>query len=561
MRTHCPSCSAVLDVTEDILNIANGKVRCGDCNAVFNGYDYLEKTDEDLAPVITSKNSQSNTQPALEDSIGELDSIEAELSSLDESFEASSLQIDKIAESTPSPKIDVSFKATSPDPEPTPNMPDSVPQRKQIDIDLSEKITGSTESSAPPRKKVEHVRISDDTPEHKTSTPDGALETPNIQEPILDEPKVDLPEIDLDLHTPEQTPESFGVDVEEVIASDSSIDDIIHQFMNDGEQSPENQIDPESSHAMEIDEMIAESGIIIDAEEDDESFKELMDELNQDKPEAPSAPQSKEEALAHALSDSASPEDDIFAGLTGVDLDGALSTRATDEAIKALFPVREEAGTELSIEIEPEEDLTEKTLDIEQSMNELFGSDEPSTSKTEQSLLTPKSKIIDDNDTKQTKPATPKKISKKLKTLGFLSCILLLLGFCAQALYAARYKLAQNPATSAITVKTCKYIPFCELRQPKSYTLISKEITPHPVLKDVQVLDITLKNTARFEQPLPSIFISMTDSMGKQVAQSLFKSSEYEPDNPWMNTGETRSIQIPFKTPSTQTRYFEIDFQ
>lgn len=553
MRTHCPSCSAVLNVTEDILNVANGKVRCGDCNEVFNGYDHLEKTDKDTATVLTSEKQKTTEHHSFTDS--DLDGIEAELSSLDESFETSSLQIDKTTKPTSSPKIDLSFKATSPDPEPTPDTSKTAQESRKIDINLSKKVTEKTENSAQrPHKKVKPARVGNDVAENNTPN--------NTHKPVLNEPKVDLPEIDLDLDAPEQNPEAFGVEVEEVIASDSSIDDIINKFMGEGAPS-QNELDTETSHAMEMSEMIAESGIIIDAQDDDDSFKELMDELNQEQSEAPSAPQTKQDALAHALSDHASPEDDIFAGLTGVDLDGALSTRATDEAIKALFPVREEDNTASNIEIdsEPEEDLTEKTMDIEQGINELFGSDEPSISTTDQSLLAPKSKVIGSHDTKPKKTKDKKIVSKKLKALGALGCILLLLGFFAQALYAARYTLAQNPKTSTLAVQACKYIPFCELRKPKSYTLISKEITPHPILKDVQVLDITLKNTANFEQPLPSVFVSMTDQMNKQIARNTFTSSEYEPDNPWVKSGETRSIQILLNNSDARITGFEIDFQ
>lgn len=560
MRTHCPSCSAVLDVTEDILNIANGKVRCGDCNTVFNGYDHLEKTNKPIAPALTTQESQPTPQAPLENEIKELDSIEAELSSLDESFEASSLHIDKVAEATQSPKIDLSFKATSPpEPEPEPIKTVERDKKNKIDIDLSAKIVGR---APPPHPAVAHNQPNND----KNTQSEPKSKKLGTFSDIFGEPEVvELPEIDLDLQTSEPNPEAF--EVEEAV-SDSSIDDIISKFMDEDKHSPtpSEALDPEASHAMEINEMIAESGIIVDVEDDDASFKELMDEFNKEDAASLDNP-SKEEALAHALSDKASPEDDIFAGLTGVNLDGALSTRATDEAIKALFPVREEAHEKTSPTLEPDaseqpeltlEGTTQQPQDIEQGMNALFGSEYElsSTETQEESLFSPTPKRADTKPLKDKKPT-----SKKLKALGVLSCILLVLGFCAQAFYAARYTLAENPTTSNATVQACKYIPLCELRDPSAYKLLSREMTTHPVLKDVLVLNVRLTNTAKFEQPLPSVVISMTNALSQQVATNTFKNSEYEQDKLWVKAGQTRDIQILLKDPDARASGFEVGFK
>ena len=42
--THCPECSTVFRVTEDILDQAEGQVRCGRCAQIFNGIDELRET-------------------------------------------------------------------------------------------------------------------------------------------------------------------------------------------------------------------------------------------------------------------------------------------------------------------------------------------------------------------------------------------------------------------------------------------------------------------------------------------------------------------------------------
>ena len=54
MFTKCPECQAIFRVTEEQLGMAEGLVRCGICDAVFNGRENIE---EDHDPV-----AESNTQ-------------------------------------------------------------------------------------------------------------------------------------------------------------------------------------------------------------------------------------------------------------------------------------------------------------------------------------------------------------------------------------------------------------------------------------------------------------------------------------------------------------------
>ncbi|MCK5647303.1 MAG: zinc-ribbon domain-containing protein, partial [Gammaproteobacteria bacterium] len=41
MYTHCPNCDTHFEITQEYLNIANGKVRCGKCDHIFNALDNL----------------------------------------------------------------------------------------------------------------------------------------------------------------------------------------------------------------------------------------------------------------------------------------------------------------------------------------------------------------------------------------------------------------------------------------------------------------------------------------------------------------------------------------
>jgi len=43
MYTKCPECQAIFRVTTEQLTMADGLVRCGICDAVFNGHEYIEE--------------------------------------------------------------------------------------------------------------------------------------------------------------------------------------------------------------------------------------------------------------------------------------------------------------------------------------------------------------------------------------------------------------------------------------------------------------------------------------------------------------------------------------
>ncbi|HRQ95444.1 MAG TPA: zinc-ribbon domain-containing protein, partial [Candidatus Accumulibacter phosphatis] len=51
MRTCCPTCQTVFRVTSEQLRLRAGKVRCGQCRAVFNAIDNLADDAGDALPV------------------------------------------------------------------------------------------------------------------------------------------------------------------------------------------------------------------------------------------------------------------------------------------------------------------------------------------------------------------------------------------------------------------------------------------------------------------------------------------------------------------------------
>ena len=60
MYTKCPECNSVFRITTELLEIANGLVRCGICDEVFNGADHIHEDDRE---------SQTENEDAFEDEL------------------------------------------------------------------------------------------------------------------------------------------------------------------------------------------------------------------------------------------------------------------------------------------------------------------------------------------------------------------------------------------------------------------------------------------------------------------------------------------------------------
>src|SRR5574343_1161246 len=67
MRTRCPECGSVFRVTSEQLRRKAGKVRCGNCQAVFNAFDnWLAEAPEDVeAPATQPAVPETQPQPAV----------------------------------------------------------------------------------------------------------------------------------------------------------------------------------------------------------------------------------------------------------------------------------------------------------------------------------------------------------------------------------------------------------------------------------------------------------------------------------------------------------------
>jgi len=70
MQTHCPHCDTRFRVTEVQINIADGFVRCGVCNEVFNAFEVASQNERQhsLLDEKISENEPDNGSSEVDDS-------------------------------------------------------------------------------------------------------------------------------------------------------------------------------------------------------------------------------------------------------------------------------------------------------------------------------------------------------------------------------------------------------------------------------------------------------------------------------------------------------------
>ena len=81
MFTQCPDCQTTFRVSADVLQQADGRVRCGGCGIAFSALDHLSKDDAntDSAGDETSKESTSDQNKKLLETLDQLAGPEVEI--------------------------------------------------------------------------------------------------------------------------------------------------------------------------------------------------------------------------------------------------------------------------------------------------------------------------------------------------------------------------------------------------------------------------------------------------------------------------------------------------
>lgn len=147
-------------------------------------------------------------------------------------------------------------------------------------------------------------------------------------------------------------------------------------------------------------------------------------------------------------------------------------------------------------------------------------------------------------------------------TIGALSLLLVL-----QLLLAQRDALAENarwrPTMSALCAALRCTLP--AWRDPEAFTMLSRDVRPHPSAAGTLQIDASFRNDARWAQAWPRLVVSLSDIDGRVLGTRAFTAREYLGDAAATQTtlapGQTAAISLSVVEPAPGVVAFSFEFR
>ena len=149
---------------------------------------------------------------------------------------------------------------------------------------------------------------------------------------------------------------------------------------------------------------------------------------------------------------------------------------------------------------------------------------------------------------------------KSASAIAGLSLLLAL-----QLLLADRARLSADaqwrPALSVLcNMLRCSLPPW---REPAAFTLLNREVRPHPAIPGVLRVTATFRNDARWPQPWPALLLTLSDVDGRAVGARVFDARDYlgaSPTRTGLESGQSATIAMDVREPSPRIVAFTFDF-
>jgi hypothetical protein len=151
---------------------------------------------------------------------------------------------------------------------------------------------------------------------------------------------------------------------------------------------------------------------------------------------------------------------------------------------------------------------------------------------------------------------------RSFATIGGLALLLAL-----QLLLAQRDALAANarwrPTMSAVcTVLRCTLPPWHE---PETFTMLSRDVRPHPQAAGTLQIDASFRNDARWPQAWPRLVVNLSDIDGRVLGTRAFTAREYLGDDATtqsvLGPGQTAAIRLAVVEPAPGVVAFSFEFR
>jgi len=134
----------------------------------------------------------------------------------------------------------------------------------------------------------------------------------------------------------------------------------------------------------------------------------------------------------------------------------------------------------------------------------------------------------------------------------------------AQILLAQREELAANARWRPLISGVCGALR-CQVpawREPAAFTMLQRSVQPKPGARGVLHVSASFRNDARWEQPWPTVLLTLSDMDGRQVGLRAFTPAEYlgKRDQGHIAPGQSATIQLDVIEPPRQVVAFTFDF-
>lgn len=576
MYTRCPNCDSHFEITQEYLDIANGKVRCGHCDHIFNALEnlYEQPLETDETATATEEEPELNLEqpessepaaesPASQDSISDTASESGPDKAETDAFTAPSIDIkakmERIAASlsAATQELKTARKASifGQEPEVQPAATESteaaeseiskVPEEPvQNDFPSSSvESAEAVESFEPPGDKAQEPEAESLDTEATTSD-----DRPAAVEDALEILHIDETAVQPSIETAETSDESSGnteeAAIEETVAEPPP-ETMTDDAMGTEEQEQEINVEEEELELIDFRDQAEEDSYsepvsdfttrkvdqddidilksLIDEPEGSDQLKNegLLDELDNINQTLSDEMDSLDEELSGSDSDLDDIDngDDLLAELEQLEKDFINSEQlpanaSLDEAFIADDDVQDRQSEY--------DDIDETSLTEQQSTDEALSGDTQAEKSSE--------KLTDDEVVPSFLTQSNAHSSNPRAMFAWLAgTVILLLVLTAQYLHVNSINLAQNstfrPFLESLCPMTGCALPL--IKAPTKIITTDHDVRTHPKINNALEIQLTFKNKATFTQGYPILEIIFSNSRGAVVARRKFTPDEY----------------------------------
>jgi len=523
MYTECPECQTYFKITPEQLKAAEGKVRCGNCNHVFNALTNLAEK----VPPVSVPDAKTDESSA--------DSTAVEIS------KPSSVEIDDGPESV------IAFQVSDPESEAAlsefslPLTADSLSLADSKVLSEKEELALESVSEPPGMDLVEESKVqTSEVVKENTFVPEVSEADLSVLASQIDESpeksgmssvetelsgfsELNSMPVELDVDAPKadkvENPSGMKSQLS-AFDSDAEVDDVAEMRSSDSISFADVEVP-----GVESVEGVADDNLDDINKDIDNALDNLFDEdeLQMEGPVSAADPLSSETPISEVNN------------LSGIDnVDESITSKVESRISELdLSDVSDEIPAPKSKEKKPVEKESEFDLDDSFLVTEPLKSEvvdwEPNDS-----AINKADAYSGDNfkleELEETKSVSGGGASRLLWIIVIVVLLFVLLG---QFAYLKREELAKYPSVRPVLEQTCAILSAiipCEVPAPRDVSaivIVERNVVSHPNAKNALLITSTINNEADFDQQFPELVLTFSDINQEVLARRTFKPEEY----------------------------------